>query len=62
MVTGIKEDQNDGPLYFVWKGKTMNELKSYDVKSGFMGLVNGEYMLFETEGAYEEYMKGEEDG
>lgn len=49
-------------FYLSGKDCDMNELKSYDVKSGFMGLVDGEYMLFETEGAYEEYVKGEEDG
>ena len=30
--------------------------KGYPVDNGYMGLVNGEYMLFETEEAYEEFL------
>lgn len=30
--------------------------KGYLIESGYMGLVNGEYMLFETEEAYKEYL------
>ena len=30
--------------------------KGYSVQNGYMGLVNGKYMLFETERAYNEYL------
>lgn len=30
--------------------------KGYPVDNGYMGLVNGEYMLFETEEAYKEFL------
>lgn len=30
--------------------------KGYPVPDGYMGLVNGKYMLFETERAYNEYL------
>ena len=30
--------------------------KGYLVESGYMGLVNGEYVLFETEEAYKEFL------
>lgn len=30
--------------------------KGYSVPNGYMGLVNGKYMLFETEKAYNEYL------
>lgn len=30
--------------------------KGYPVESGYMGLVNGEYMLFETEESYKEFL------
>lgn len=30
--------------------------KGYPVESGYMGLINGEYMLFETEEAYREFL------
>lgn len=30
--------------------------KGYSVDCGYMGLINGEYMLFETEKAYKEYL------
>jgi hypothetical protein len=32
-------------------------LKGYVVSSGYMGYVDGKYMLFATEGDYIEYMK-----
>lgn len=35
----------------------MNNLKGYPVYSGYMGYVNGKYMLFETEEAYKEYVE-----
>lgn len=31
-------------------------LRGYLVPNGYMGLVNGKYMLFETERAYNEYL------
>lgn len=30
--------------------------KGYPIESGYMGLVDGEYMLFETEEAYKEFL------
>lgn len=30
--------------------------KGYSVPDGYMGFVNGKYMLFETERAYNEYL------
>ena len=30
--------------------------KGYPIESGYMGLVNGEYMFFETEEAYKEFL------
>ena len=30
--------------------------KGYPVESGYMGLVDGKYMLFETEEAYKEFL------
>jgi hypothetical protein len=36
----------------------MNELKGYPVPSGYMGLTENGWMLFETEEAYKEYMAG----
>lgn len=30
--------------------------KGYPVDNGYMGLISGEYMLFETEEAYKEYL------
>ena len=34
-------------------------MKGYHVASGYMGWVNGEYMLFATEEEYREYMEVE---
>lgn len=31
-------------------------MKGYAVESGYMGYVNGEYMLFASESDYEDYM------
>ena len=31
-------------------------IRGYSVPDGYMGLVNGKYMLFETEKAYNEYL------
>lgn len=36
-------------------------LKGYPTESGYMGYVNGEYILFETEEAYYEYIKESEE-
>ena len=33
-------------------------MKGYPTSNGYKGCVNGEYMLFETEEAYYEYMEG----
>jgi len=32
-------------------------MKGYNVEGGYMGLVNGRYMLFATEADYREYME-----
>lgn len=32
-------------------------MKGYFVSNGYMGLINGRYMLFESESEYFEYMK-----
>ena len=32
-------------------------LKGYPTNSGYMGFVDGKYMLFATEGEYEEYVE-----
>ena len=32
-------------------------MKGYTVESGYMGYVNGEYMLFASEMDYEDYME-----
>ncbi len=34
-------------------------MKGYTTASGYMGLVDGEYMLFASESEYEEYMAEE---
>ena len=34
-------------------------MKGYLVSNGFMGLVDGRYMLFPSEAEYEEYICGE---
>lgn len=34
-----------------------NNMKGYTVESGYMGYVNGSYMLFASEMDYEEYME-----
>ena len=39
------------------KTKEENDMKGYSVGNGYMGLVDGRYMLFESEGAYMEYME-----
>ncbi len=33
------------------------DMKGYAVESGYMGYVNGEYMLFASETDYEDYME-----
>ena len=33
------------------------DMKGYTVESGYMGLVNGEYMLFASETDYVDYME-----
>ena len=33
-------------------------MKGYFISDGYMGLVDGEYMLFASEGDYEEYING----
>ncbi len=33
------------------------DMKGYTVESGYMGYVNGEYMLFASEMDYEDYME-----
>lgn len=37
------------------------ELIGYPVSVGYIGYVNGKKMLFESEGAYEEYMEETEE-
>ena len=37
-------------------------MKGYHVSTGYMGYLNGRYMLFATEEEYEEIVKGDEDG
>ena len=32
-------------------------MKGYDTESGFMGLVDGRYILFASEEDYEDYMR-----
>lgn len=32
-------------------------MKGYDVPEGYMGLVDGEYMLFASEADYKEYLE-----
>lgn len=32
-------------------------MKGYNVENGYMGLVNGRYMLFSCEGDYLDYMQ-----
>ncbi len=53
-------------LYFLYpyvRTKVRNDLnggkdmKGYTVESGYMGYVNGEYMLFASEMDYEDYME-----
>lgn len=39
------------------KLKGENRMKGYTVESGYMGYVNGSYMLFASEMDYEEYME-----
>ena len=39
----------------------MNKMKGYTVPNGYMGYVNGKYMLFETEKAYHEYLLMEDE-
>ena len=34
-------------------------MKGYPTASGYMGLVEGEYMLFASESEYEEYLDAE---
>lgn len=34
-------------------------MKGYSTPNGYMGLVNGEYMLFASESDYREYMEEE---
>ena len=36
-------------------------MKGYFTKEGYMGFVNGKYMLFASESDYREYMEEEED-
>lgn len=36
-------------------------MKGYITPIGYMGLVDGRYMLFESEGAYREYMEERSD-
>lgn len=33
-------------------------MKGYNVEAGYMGYVNGEYMLFANEDDYKEYLEG----
>ena len=37
------------------------EVKGYDVPEGYMGFVDGQYMLFATESDYLDYIRDEED-
>ena len=37
-------------------------MKGYYTSNGYMGYVNGKYMLFATETDYIDYMKGNENG
>lgn len=36
-------------------------MKGYSTESGYMGYVDGRYMLFATEGDYVEYVRGGEE-
>ena len=38
-------------------GKGDKDMKGYAVESGYMGYVNGEYMLFASETDYVDYME-----
>ena len=44
--TKVRNDLNGG-----------KDMKGYTVESGYMGYVNGEYMLFASEMDYEDYME-----
>ena len=41
----------------IWILKGDNIMKGYAIESGYMGYVNGSYMLFASETDYEEYVK-----
>ena len=47
----IPEQQFEGSL------KGDKDMKGYTVESGYMGYVNGEYMLFASETDYVDYME-----
>lgn len=36
-------------------------MKGYNTENGYMGFVNGTYILFASEADYREYMEGSED-
>lgn len=36
-------------------------MKGYNTEHGYMGFVNGTYVLFASEADYREYMEGDED-
>jgi hypothetical protein len=48
---------NEGTVNQIQRRRNMSELKGYVVSEGYMGYVNGKYMLFATEGDYEEYLE-----
>ena len=53
---GTEIMQPDGN-YYVWVEEWGDLLKGYYVPNGYMGYVEGKYMLFVSESEYYEYMK-----
>ena len=53
----VFELKTGGELDTIRKEQEAVKMKGYSVGNGYMGLVNGRYMLFESEEAYKEYLE-----
>lgn len=51
------DNRLDETLYNEVSDEEANNMKGYLVSGGYMGLVEGEYMLFASESDYQEYME-----
>ena len=56
----ILTSEKDNKTAIHWIAERKDDMKGYDTASGYMGLIDGRYVLFASEAEYADYMEEEE--